>query len=471
MPSIDLSKSIRKACSVEETAPKRKHVRACIVYTWDHHSAAEFFIQLKGFPLQDDVQEFKCLILLHKVIQEGHGSVLREAIRNREWVRSFGRMHRGRGGYSSLISGYVHYLTLKLDFHAQHKGFQSGTFEYKEYVSLMHVGNPDEGYETILDLMDLQDSLDKFQMMVMASVGRSRASECRISALVPLVGESYGIYKFITSMIRALYEQLGETEALDGLLARYNSQHDRLFEFYADCSSIKYLVSLITLPKLPSEPPKFNVEGSSTVGESNGPESIVGSRKSSAVSNLGVPNTRSRSYSRDSLLIPSRYGTPPVQASASPLSRQRVGSVASRDLNSTSVVTPQDTHIPNFMDMNPNGGISNPNLTGVEERKPVVSSDIRLAIYLSRQCISNYNQPVSVLSISQLCNEVASQFLYSTPQIPSLIQLTHQISTLLQHNPSPVLAQASQLYFQALLSPSQQDIINANTNLQQLLTN
>ena len=29
----DLQKALKKACSVEETAPKRKHVRACIVYT------------------------------------------------------------------------------------------------------------------------------------------------------------------------------------------------------------------------------------------------------------------------------------------------------------------------------------------------------------------------------------------------------------------------------------------------------
>ncbi|CAR28957.1 hypothetical protein ZYGR_0U03150 [Zygosaccharomyces rouxii] len=470
MPSIDLSKSIRKACSIEETAPKRKHVRACIVYTWDHHSAAEFFIQLKGFPMQDDIQEFKCLILLHKVIQEGHVSVLKEAIRNREWVRSIGRMHRGSGGYSSLIGEYVHYLTLKLDFHAHHKGFQSGTFEYKEYVSLMHVSNPDEGYETILDLMDLQDSLDKFQMLVMASIGRSRASECRISALVPLVGESYGIYKFITSMIRALYEQLGDTAALDAILARYDSQHNRLFEFYADCSSIKYLTSLITLPKLPAEPPKFDVESSPTPPLA--PEPVSFSRKSSAMSNLAVPSTRSRSHSKDSLLPTSRYGTPPIQPAASPLARQRTASLASRDLNSTSVLTPQDTHIPNFMDMssNSNSGMSYGNVVN-EEPRPVISGDVRLAIYLSRQCISNYNQPVSVLSISQLCNEVASQFLNSTPHIPTIIQLTHQITTLLQHNPSPLLAQASQLYFQALLSPSQQDIINANTNLQQLLTN
>ncbi|AQZ19005.1 SLA2 (YNL243W) [Zygosaccharomyces parabailii] len=454
MPTIDLSKSIRKACSIEEAAPKRKHVRACIVYTWDHHSAAEFFMQLKSQPLgSDDVQLFKSLILLHKVIQEGHPSALKEAIRNREWVRSLGRVHGGgSGGYSSLIQEYVDYLTLKLDFHAHHRGFQSGLFEYKEYISLMHVSDPDEGYETILDLMDLQDAVDRFQMVLLASIGRSRSSECRVSALVPLVGESYGIYKFITSMLHALSEQLGDTGALDSLLQKYDTQHNRLFEFYADCSSIKFLTSLITLPKLPADPPRFDVRDRKTPSPDASPMRPQSSfsRKSSMLSVPGPPVApRSRSAS-----------TRNMSPIATPSARMSV----------TSAID-EDRYVPDFSSAGT--GVVTPMVTGsvMAEPQPTVSSDVRLAIYLSRQCISHYNEPVSVLSISQLCNEVATQFLTQTPHIPSIIQLTHQITTLLQHNPSPLLAQASQLYFQALLSPSQQDIINANTNLQQLLTN
>lgn len=30
----ELATNIKKATSIDETAPKRKHVRACIVYTW-----------------------------------------------------------------------------------------------------------------------------------------------------------------------------------------------------------------------------------------------------------------------------------------------------------------------------------------------------------------------------------------------------------------------------------------------------
>lgn len=60
-------------------------------------------------------------------------------------------------------------------------------------------------YETISDLMTLQDLIDAFQKSIFANFRSGSNNECRISALVPLVQESYGIYKFITSMLRAMH--------------------------------------------------------------------------------------------------------------------------------------------------------------------------------------------------------------------------------------------------------------------------
>ena len=98
----------------------------------------------------------------------------------------------------------------------------SGTFEYEEYISLKSINDPNEGwvrlcnysslftltrysYETISDLMSLQDHIDGFQKLIFSHFRGGGNNECRISALVPLVQESYGIYKFITSMLRAMY--------------------------------------------------------------------------------------------------------------------------------------------------------------------------------------------------------------------------------------------------------------------------
>ena len=58
--------------------------------------------------------------------------------------------------------------------------------------------------------MTLQDQMESFQKLIFSHFRQGVNNECRISALVPLVLESYGIYKFITSMMRAMYRSMQE---------------------------------------------------------------------------------------------------------------------------------------------------------------------------------------------------------------------------------------------------------------------
>ncbi|KAH3684022.1 hypothetical protein WICPIJ_004994 [Wickerhamomyces pijperi] len=278
----DLQTALRKATSIDETAPKRKHVRACIVYTWDHKTARPFWNYIKLLPINDEVQLFKALITIHKVLQEGHSSALKEGTRNIEWIQSLSRsFHREDSprGYARLIREYINYLLRKLSFHKNHRGF-NGTFEYEEYVSLVTVQDPDEGYQAILDLMDLQDSLDDLQRIIFSGISHDKRSECKISALVPLVSESYGIYKFITSMLRAIFRSTGSEDALLPLKERYDAQYARLFEFYADCSSVRYLTSLITIPRLPTTSPNL------FIADENETEEAAPQRPVSSQSNI-----------------------------------------------------------------------------------------------------------------------------------------------------------------------------------------
>lgn len=257
--------NIKKATSPEETAPKRKHVRSCIVYTWDHKSSQSFWAGMKVQPiLADEVQTFKALITIHKVLQEGHPNTLKEAIAQRGWIDSLNRGMSGEGmrGYGPLIKEYVYYLLAKLSFHQQHPEF-NGTFEYEEYLSLKAINDPNEGFETITDLMTLQDKIEQFQKLIFSHFRSVGNNECRISALVPLVTESFGIYRFITSMLRAMHSTIGDNDALEPLRERYNAQHYRLVKFYYECSNLRYLTSLINIPKLPQDPPNLLAEDES----------------------------------------------------------------------------------------------------------------------------------------------------------------------------------------------------------------
>ncbi|KIJ66322.1 hypothetical protein HYDPIDRAFT_150711 [Hydnomerulius pinastri MD-312] len=251
--------NIKKATSPDETAPKQKHVRKCIVYTWDYHSSISFWSGLRVQPiLSDEVQTFKALITVHKVLQEGHPTTIKEAHGQTGWLETCARTVStdGQKGYGSLIRTYVQFILAKLRFHRLRPEF-NGLFEYEEYISLKEIDDPNEGYETITDLMGLQDQIESFQRMVFAHFRHSANNECRISALVPLVKESWGIYRFITSMLRAMHRRTSDHEALEPLRERFNSQHYNLRKFYYECSNLKYLTGLINVPKLGQEPPNL----------------------------------------------------------------------------------------------------------------------------------------------------------------------------------------------------------------------
>ncbi|KAI0003650.1 cytoskeleton assembly control protein [Russula compacta] len=260
----ELAVNIKKATSPEETAPKQKHVRKCIVYTWDYHSSISFWSGLRVQPIvSDEIQAFKALIMVHKVLQEGHPVTIKEAQSQTGWLETCARTtgHDGGKGYGPLIRAYVQFLLAKLRFHRLRPEF-NGLFEYEEYVTLKGIDDPNEGYETISDLMQLQDQIESFQKMVFSHFRLSTNNECRISALVPLVKESWGIYRFITSMLRAMYRRTNDIEALELLRQRFNAQHYSLRKFYYECSNLKYLTGLINVPKLGQEPPNlFDNEG------------------------------------------------------------------------------------------------------------------------------------------------------------------------------------------------------------------
>lgn len=81
----------------------------------------------------------------------------------------------------------------------------TGTFDYEEYLTLRGVEDPNEGYETIDDLINLLGNLDTFQKLIFGSLQGYGGNECRIAALVPLVEESHGIYQFLVSMMTAMH--------------------------------------------------------------------------------------------------------------------------------------------------------------------------------------------------------------------------------------------------------------------------
>lgn len=271
---VDLQIAVRKACTSDEVPPKRKHVRACIVYTWDHKNSRAFWSAVKIQPVQgDQISLFKALVMIHKVIQEGHPNTLKDAYRNRDFIASLGEVFPALGSaYGRLIAQYGRFILKKLDFHRNNPGF-NGMFEYEEYISLRATSDPNEGYESIMLLMDLQDAVDELQKLVFVTINQTPNNLCKISSLVPLIAEAYGIYKFCISMLRSLHKQLGDDDALQMLKDRFDQQHFMLRDFFTDCHAIKFLTSLVNIPRLNVDPPALSSSDSARATPSPAPMS------------------------------------------------------------------------------------------------------------------------------------------------------------------------------------------------------
>jgi hypothetical protein len=115
-----------------------KHVRSCIVYTWDHKSSLSFWAGMKVYEfaqtssstssrsmnfsadstrayydwnrnrqpvMADEVQTFKALITIHKVLQEGHPITVKEAQQNVNWIESLARGVNGEGLRGTVVQG------------------------------------------------------------------------------------------------------------------------------------------------------------------------------------------------------------------------------------------------------------------------------------------------------------------------------------------------------------------------------
>lgn len=253
---------VKKAVTSVETAPKQKHVRSCIVFAWDCQTSLPIWSALRMQPvLSDQVVAYKSLITIHKILSNGPHVVLSEALGQDTYfencLRVHGRTNLGHG-YGPLIEGYICFLRRKIAFHNKHPSF-TGNFDYEEFETVNGLGDLDDCYERISNLLDLEDDLDTFQKIIFHSVRPTAQSECRIASLVPLVEESWGIYKFMTSMLTAMHHQVSEPEPLLPLVERFLSLFSSLKTFYTHCSSLQYLTSLISIPCLPADPPFFEV--------------------------------------------------------------------------------------------------------------------------------------------------------------------------------------------------------------------
>lgn len=76
--------------------------------------------------MADEVQTFKALITIHKVLQEGHPITVKEAQQNVNWVESLARGVNGEGLRGMEAHASVTYILKKMWLEGRSEGVLSG---------------------------------------------------------------------------------------------------------------------------------------------------------------------------------------------------------------------------------------------------------------------------------------------------------------------------------------------------------
>lgn len=208
----------------------------------------EFWREVKLARIHEAVQAYKMLVMVHRVIQEGHPSVLAAAERQVKWLRFIKDDYSHWKHYGPLINKHARLLIRELDFHKHYRGFNPD-FGFEEKGFALRSGKK-ASVSAIEALMDIQNDILELQKAVLESLQSYSGRECHLSSLFPLINMSYGIFRLVTFMACRV------TESSAGSLGpRYASQFSQLREFYSHCNMHTYLKEQASIPQLPAEAP------------------------------------------------------------------------------------------------------------------------------------------------------------------------------------------------------------------------
>eukprot|EP01099_Mayorella_cantabrigiensis_P005084 TRINITY_DN397_c0_g1_i4.p1 TRINITY_DN397_c0_g1~~TRINITY_DN397_c0_g1_i4.p1 ORF type:complete len:998 (-),score=335.19 TRINITY_DN397_c0_g1_i4:91-2712(-) len=158
-------------------------------------------------------------------------------------------------GYGPLAAEYASFLLEKIGFHNKHPDVE-GDLALDKYQKVAASKPFDHNYALQLatHLLDLQDAILKMQASVFAA---KEKSELKFACLIPLVLESFAAYRLSTWLLKKVVDGLDSVDVFSFLTEKFYSQFISLRSFYFEASNVRYVSSVIAVPTLPQDPPKF----------------------------------------------------------------------------------------------------------------------------------------------------------------------------------------------------------------------
>ncbi|MGH0155642.1 UNVERIFIED_CONTAM: hypothetical protein FKN15_059529 [Acipenser sinensis] len=239
--------SINKAINAQEVAVKEKHARnilctvvflngrpsPCILGTHHEKGALTFWAAVHRLPLSSNaVLCWKFCHVFHKLLRDGHHSVLKDSMRNKADLSDMSRMwgHLSEG-YGKLCSIYLKLLITKMEFHSKNPRFPGNLMMTDKQLDEAGENDVNNFFQMTVEMFDyLECELNLF-LAVFSSLDMSRSVSVTTAGL--------------------------PADTLQGHRDRFQEQFRKLKDLFYRSSNLQYFKRLIQIPQLPENPPNF----------------------------------------------------------------------------------------------------------------------------------------------------------------------------------------------------------------------
>jgi len=154
--------AILKSLSVDEAAPKEKHVRTLIVGTYSTQGGTVFLRYVKDYASlhANEVVLWKFLVILYRVLQDGQANVVKDIFEDIPFIDQMSKYHRNSrtefASYGRLSATFGQLIISKLKFFHKYPDLPAN-FVLKE-TTLMSF-DASKNFELAIDLLDLLESI------------------------------------------------------------------------------------------------------------------------------------------------------------------------------------------------------------------------------------------------------------------------------------------------------------------------
>ncbi|XP_069767277.1 huntingtin-interacting protein 1 isoform X6 [Narcine bancroftii] len=258
------SVSINKAINAQEVAVKEKHARTCILGTHHEKGAHTFWTVVNRLPLSSNaVLCWKFCHVFHKLLRDGHPSVLQDSIRYKNELSDMSRMwgHLSEG-YGRLSCVYLKLLIIRMEFHSKNPRFPGNLQMTDRQLEETGENDVNNFFQLTVEMFDyLECELNLFQAVFSSldmsrSVSVTAAGQCRLAPLIQVILDSSHLYDYTVKLLFKLHSCL-PADTLQGHRDRFHEQFKKLKELFYRSSNLQYFKRLIQIPQLPENPPNF----------------------------------------------------------------------------------------------------------------------------------------------------------------------------------------------------------------------